>query len=510
MKVVISSGHGKKIRGASGYIDEVDEARLVVDAVAVELRKLGVDTTTFHDDVSTSQGENLDRIVNFHNGKTRDLDISVHFNAYETTSKAMGAEVLYASNAGLEKAEWVVDGICEASGLINRGPKKRTDLAFLNGTDETAILIETCFVDSQADVDIYRRKAAAIAHAIAASVAGVEEPALPWEPDRPVIIPPAPPTETARRELKKGMTGTDVAELQKVLGLPADGDFGEITHQQVQGFQAASDLDADGIVGPQTWGEVDALAKRLRQDTPPVTGELKAKIIRLAEDSPLMEFYWPDRGVSPAGYLPGMALCYAAAVIEYYDDCAAPLAMAGPLGDDSVDALAWYKREFDALGMSNARPGVAVLRHTFDLMIGLAMRESSGRYFEGRDVSASNTQPETAEAGLLQTSWNIASAHASIPPLLDQFWKNPNGFLDPFRQGIKPSANNLDCFGSGDGATYQWLAKYCPLFAVMVTGVGLRTRRQHWGPINERKALVTRDADDLLKKVEALVEIELA
>ena len=90
MKVVISSGHGKYIRGASGYIDEVDEARLVVEQVADGLRALGVETTTYHDDVSNDQSENLGRIVDFHNSKTRDLDVSVHFNAYETTSQTDG------------------------------------------------------------------------------------------------------------------------------------------------------------------------------------------------------------------------------------------------------------------------------------------------------------------------------------------------------------------------------------------------------------------------------------
>ena len=34
MRVVISCGPRQNIRGASGYIDEVDEARLVVESVA--------------------------------------------------------------------------------------------------------------------------------------------------------------------------------------------------------------------------------------------------------------------------------------------------------------------------------------------------------------------------------------------------------------------------------------------------------------------------------------------
>ena len=186
MRVVISSGHGKHIRGASGYIDEVDEARLVVESVADALRESGVEVTTYHDDVSDSQSENLDRIVDFHNSKTRDLDISVHFNAYQTTSKPMGCEVLYVSSTGMEIADEVVDRICDASGLINRGPKKRTDLAFLNGTEEPAILIETCFVDSRADCDIYAENYDLICSAIADAISGEDSNPSPGpEPEPP-------------------------------------------------------------------------------------------------------------------------------------------------------------------------------------------------------------------------------------------------------------------------------------------------------------------------------------
>jgi N-acetylmuramoyl-L-alanine amidase len=187
MKVVISSGHGKHIRGASGYIDEVDEARKVVETTADYLREAGVEVTTYHDNVSDDQSENLKRIVDFHNAQTRDLDVSVHFNAYQTTQKPMGCEVLYVSQTGQEIADVVVDQICEASGLINRGPKKRTDLAFLNNTEEPAILVETCFVDSQADVDIYYQNYDVICGAIAGAIAGEDSghpiPPTPEPPD---------------------------------------------------------------------------------------------------------------------------------------------------------------------------------------------------------------------------------------------------------------------------------------------------------------------------------------
>jgi N-acetylmuramoyl-L-alanine amidase len=126
MKVVLSSGHGKFIRGAAGspmppYLDEVDQARLVVEEVATVLRSMDVDVTTFHDDSSHDQSTNLNTIVNFHNKQgPHDWDFSVHFNAYSTTSKPMGCEVLYASSTGEKMAKKIVDAICAASGLINR------------------------------------------------------------------------------------------------------------------------------------------------------------------------------------------------------------------------------------------------------------------------------------------------------------------------------------------------------------------------------------------------------
>ncbi len=175
MSIVISSGHGELIRGASGYIDEVDEARRVVNKVA-EL--LGSGATVFHDDVSTSQSENLNRIVNFHNSQSRDLDLSIHFNAYQTTDNPMGTECLYLTQATL--AETVAAKVSDAGRFINRGKKKRTDLFFLNKTEMPSILLEVCFVDSKADVDLYDMHFEAICVAISEATRGKTE--LPLQP----------------------------------------------------------------------------------------------------------------------------------------------------------------------------------------------------------------------------------------------------------------------------------------------------------------------------------------
>jgi N-acetylmuramoyl-L-alanine amidase len=169
-RVVISSGHGLYVRGASGIIDEVDEARKVTTALAESLKERGVTVVVFHDDVSESQSENLDRIVNFHNDQQRDLDISVHFNAFEQTSSPRGVEVLYVTQA--ELAGQLSAAIAEAGEFINRGGKKNTGLAFLNGTEEPSVLLEICFVDSEADCDMYSRNFEGIVDAIAEVLGG--------------------------------------------------------------------------------------------------------------------------------------------------------------------------------------------------------------------------------------------------------------------------------------------------------------------------------------------------
>ena len=179
-RIVISSGHGKYVRGASGVLDEVDEARRVVEHVADELMSRGVDVVTYHDDVSKTQDENLRRIVDFHNSQTRDLDVSIHFNAYVETSKPMGTECLYYSDPDLSAQISAAISWC---GFLNRGAKKRTDLYFLSQTSAEAILVETCFVDSSADAEIYQRQFDSICQAIAAVLS-----------DQLVVTPPPPDT----------------------------------------------------------------------------------------------------------------------------------------------------------------------------------------------------------------------------------------------------------------------------------------------------------------------------
>lgn len=67
---------------------------------------------------------------------------------------------------------------------------------------------------------------------------------------------PATGPRPGSRTLSKGMTGPDVAYLQRWLGIPDDGDFGTKTQARVEWYQDMRGLTVDGIVGPATWREM--------------------------------------------------------------------------------------------------------------------------------------------------------------------------------------------------------------------------------------------------------------
>lgn len=57
---------------------------------------------------------------------------------------------------------------------------------------------------------------------------------------------------SGNRMLRKGDVGEDVAEIQRLLNITADGSFGPMTETAVKDFQTKHGLYADGIVGPAT------------------------------------------------------------------------------------------------------------------------------------------------------------------------------------------------------------------------------------------------------------------
>lgn len=468
--IAISSGHGKYISGANDIIKEHDEAVKVVNRVAAILTDGGVDCVTFEDTTSRDQQTNLKTIVGWHNSQDRALDVSVHFNSNGHTSGPLGTECYYYSEATL--AAQVASAVSAASGLNNRGGKQNTELYFLKHTTRPAILIEVCFVTSETDVNLYRTHFEAICQAIAETIYGA---ALQPQPE------PEPPTD----EMPNVTVTIDSDRMVRV------------------SIVAGANVVIAGEVVPEP------PTPQPGQLPPMFTSAQQAAIRDIASGSPIASYSWRDRGRAPTGYTEGMAIAFAQAyvrLIDMDDPIAWEMAKANT-GNDSVDAISWYNSNFQNLGMDNSVAGVDTLRHLFVLLMGLGMRESSGRHCEGRDQSASNTTAETAEAGLFQTSWNARASSPYFVDLFDQYKiDSPQGYMSIFAQGVSCSSSEWSCYGSGNGFQFQKLCKYNPTFAVETCAIVLRDLRQHYGPINRKEAELRREADDMFKAVQTYLE----
>lgn len=149
MRINVHGGHSLKCRGASGYLDEVNEDRKVKNRVIELLRANGHIVYDCTDDNGTSQNANLKAIVNKCNSHSVDLDVSIHLNAGGGT----GTEVYVYSNSSKAKDEAtrIAEKISNTLGIRNRGVKTTTKLYVLRKTNSPALLIECCFVDNATD-----------------------------------------------------------------------------------------------------------------------------------------------------------------------------------------------------------------------------------------------------------------------------------------------------------------------------------------------------------------------
>lgn len=226
---------------------------------------------------------------------------------------------------------------------------------------------------------------------------------------------------------------------------------------------------------------------------------------RVIAASSCSKISWANRGKAPAGYTVGMGLTYAKTLCKsqsWKAKTAAGLDSNPEAVRDVYDALSWYNSNFRNLGVAQANP----LKNLYTLGLGLGMRESSGKYCEGRDASATNTSSDTAEAGMFQTSWNAAGAHPELKKIYAFYKANPKKcLLEEFKVGVSCSAQNLKNYGSGEGLEYQKLAKSCPAFATEFAMLTLRVIRKHYGPINRKEAELKSECYSMLSDVETFV-----
>jgi peptidoglycan hydrolase-like protein with peptidoglycan-binding domain len=526
LKIVISSGHSSIVRGAEGPeswgLDEYDENVRVTNRVADYLRAAGVGVEVVIDTHSTTQDANLNWLISEHNRRTRDRDVSIHFNSNGTTEGTRGTEAYYASSTGHEIAADVASEIAIASGLTDRGAKDGSHLKWVRETEMPAVLVEVAFVNAHQDCDLYRRHFEDICRAIAEVVGGVSiggqppqrppveppEPDWPQWPDRPEDVPVGD-----RPTLRQGDRGDDVLDMQRMIPQftgEFDGDFGPTTYDNVIRYQRSRGLDSDGICGPQTWQALYDHKLPVPPPPPPpgaLTPEQQAIIMRMAIGSEIAKYSWEDRGIGPDGWIMGLALSFAQSYKKLKVGHPAMERVARANTHDDDDVCMVYLEEFNDLGMSNEVSGPDVLRHIYAFLIGMAMRESSGQHCCGRDQSADNVSSETCEAGMFQQSHNSFSCDSTLEPLMDEYLRGLSpGYLDAFSTGVSCSNDDWENYGSGRGAEFQQLAKEAPAFSAEACAVGLRVLKDHWGPVLRKEVELKIEADEILKLIQDYVE----
>lgn len=151
MHIAIAGGHSAIARGVSDYLDEYVCDRAFVAHLIDAFDAQGWYVTDCSNEKSDVYAE-LREECRIANESGADLFIAVHFNSGGGT----GTEVWYYPYSCAEPyAKDVSRELASALGLPNRGAKSTTGLYVLNRTIMPAILIEVCFVDTEADVEAW-------------------------------------------------------------------------------------------------------------------------------------------------------------------------------------------------------------------------------------------------------------------------------------------------------------------------------------------------------------------
>jgi hypothetical protein len=240
-----------------------------------------------------------------------------------------------------------------------------------------------------------------------------------------------------------------------------------------------------------------------------VVGIYIEKISLVASQSACAKYSWKDRGRAPAGYNKGMALSFARSLCREkgllsLSSPAAVMAKA-KTSDATKDALAHYETTFDALKMEIDHAGEETMQSLYALGVGLGMRESSGKYCEGWDTTASDQTASTAETGLFQVSYNSISATSELTKLYNEYKADESRcYLATYSEGAVCKTQSY--VGTGAGLDFQKFTRRCPAFAAEYAMTLARVLRKHWGPLNRKEAEVTANCNSMLEDVRRLVD----
>ena len=180
MKISIHAGHGKKgtrAHGATGYCDESEYARKIVESMKTRLDGCVPYNDCTYNGEKYTQTEILASLVRKINNYYPDFAISIHLNSSSEFS-SNGVECLVhpkTSSENYNRAEKIASDLAVTFGLKNRGVKKRGDLYILRKTKCPTIIVEVGFCTNYHDSKIIMEKYQDIGCVIADSLTGLDD-----------------------------------------------------------------------------------------------------------------------------------------------------------------------------------------------------------------------------------------------------------------------------------------------------------------------------------------------
>ncbi len=167
--IILDAGHGGWDNGAryNGRREKDDNLALTLE-VGARLEEDGYDVIyTRTEDVYDSPGQKA-RIANASGG---DLFVSFHRNSSPEPNMYSGVETLVYEDEGLvSELARNINRQLAGTGFNDLGVKERKDLTVLRRTQMPAVLVETGFINTDADNEIFEEQFAQIADAIAEGI----------------------------------------------------------------------------------------------------------------------------------------------------------------------------------------------------------------------------------------------------------------------------------------------------------------------------------------------------
>lgn len=153
MKIGLRGGHSANCKGAIGLRDEYESMEVLYRYVRDILVSNGHQVVDCNSSAYSESAELSEGVSKANNAGVQ-LFISLHMNSYNGTAYGTEAWTYSSSSSANQYATRLVNNYARL-GFYNRGVKHSTGYYELKNTAAPAIIFETCFCDSQRDINIW-------------------------------------------------------------------------------------------------------------------------------------------------------------------------------------------------------------------------------------------------------------------------------------------------------------------------------------------------------------------